>query len=112
VNIVFQDSAKSVKARYLIMTDLDLHAEIMLGTCTFRDTMEELWGQLWGNHWACKAPNVFEDFLSFTESSVLETGSRLPPRHWGDEAQRQLDSKLMDEFKEYFIKYVEYRATN
>ena len=92
------------------MSSPDIHAEIKKSRQEFRDTMEELWGQLWGNHWSCKAPDIFEDFLLFTEGLILETGSPIPPPHWVGEIQQRLDIKLMDEFKEFFVEYVEYKA--
>jgi len=92
------------------MSGPDIYAEIGEARQAYRDIMEELWGQLWGNHWACTAPNVFEDFLLFVEGLILETGSPLPPAHWDEEIQARLETKLMDEFKEFFVEYVEYKA--
>jgi len=92
------------------MSGPDIYAEIGEARQAYRDIMEELWGQLWGNHWASTAPNVFEDFLLFVEGHILETGSPLPPAHWDEEIQARLETKLMDEFKEFFVEYVEYKA--
>ena len=92
------------------MSSPDVHAEISEDKEIYRDIMGELWGQLWGNHWASNAPNVFEDFLSFVEGLILETGSPLPPTHWDTDIQERLETKIMDEFKEFFVEYVEYKA--
>ena len=93
-----------------MMSGPDIYAEIGEAQQAYRDIMEELWGQLWGNHWASGAPDVFEDFLSFVEGLILETGSPLPPTHWDTDIQERLETKIMDEFKEFFVEYVEYKA--
>ena len=93
-----------------MMSGLDIYAEIGEAREAYRNIMEELWGQLWGNHWACEAPNVFEDFMLFVEGLILDTGSTIPPAHWDTEIQERLETKLMDEFKEFFVEYVEYKA--